>query len=226
MKDKTQGILVGKKNYSESSLILSFYTKNQGLVSFIFKGAKKKQAAIFYLEIYELSYFLRPESNLGIIQTMNKVVVLTEIFLNPRKLIMSFFLTDILRKSLKEEQPDSAIYEFLKNQILVLESQENLLFFPLVFLLNYIKLLGFSPIVDSTQSSDFDSKLSRVTLSQSEHDEKAVKLMRDLLNQKTVEIDQKTTQNALILLLDYYKKHLPNFNIDSSLQIIRETLYD
>lgn len=226
MKDKTQGILVGKKNYSESSLILSFYTKNQGLVSFIFKGAKKKQAAIFYLEIYELSYFLRPESNLGIIQTMNKVVVLTEIFLNPRKLIMSFFLTDILRKSLKEEQPDSAIYEFLKNQILVLESQENLLFFPLVFLLNYIKLLGFSPIVDSTQSSDFDSKLSRVTLSQSENDEKAVKLMRDLLNQKTVEIDQKTTQNALILLLDYYKKHLPNFNIDSSLQIIRETLYD
>jgi hypothetical protein len=92
--------------------------------------------------------------------------------------------------------------------------------------LNYIKLLGFSPIVDSTQSSDFDSKLSRVTLSQSEHDEKAVKLMRDLLNQKKVAIDQKTTQNALILLLDYYKKHLPNFNIDSSLQIIRETLYD
>jgi hypothetical protein len=65
-----------------------------------------------------------------------------------------------------------------------------------------------------------------VTLSKSENDLKAVKLMSDLLNQNKVETDQKTTQRALLLILDYYKKHLPNFQIDTTLKVIRETLYD
>lgn len=226
MKDKTLGILIGKKNYSESSLILSFFTKNQGLVSFIFKGAKKKQTVFFYLGIYELSYFLRPESDLGIIQSVNKIVILKEIFSDPRKLMISYFLTEVLRKSLKEEQPDTAIYEFLKNEILTLESQAELLLFPISFLLRYIQLLGFAPVVDHTKSTEFDQKLSLVTLSKSENDLKAVKLMSDLLNQNKVETDQKTTQRALLLILDYYKKHLPNFQIDTTLKVIRETLYD
>ncbi|MFY7943298.1 MAG: recombination protein O N-terminal domain-containing protein, partial [Crocinitomicaceae bacterium] len=71
MKQKSIGILITKKNYSESSLILSFYTEESGLTSFIFKGAKKKKLPVFYLGIYEITYFKRPESNLGIIQSID-----------------------------------------------------------------------------------------------------------------------------------------------------------
>ena len=57
MKNTDLGILIAKKNYSESSLILTFYTELNGLSSFIFKGARKKKLAIFHLGIYELTFF-------------------------------------------------------------------------------------------------------------------------------------------------------------------------
>ena len=46
MKQTDIGILIYRKNYSESSLILTFFTEKGGLTTYIFKGAKKKQKAM------------------------------------------------------------------------------------------------------------------------------------------------------------------------------------
>ena len=225
MKQSTLGILIGKKNYSESSLILSFYTKEVGLSSFIFKGAKKKKLPIFYTGIYEISYFKRPDSNLGIIQSMEQAVVLTDTFSNPQKLILSFFMVEVLKETLKEEQQDKQIFDFVRDQILKLESQENLLLFPIEFLTVLIQYLGFSPVIDIENPKGFDLRKSQFTEEVSEFDVAPVQLLNQIFMKLQVHSEKNTAQKALTILLDYYKVHLPNFQVDKSLKVIKETLY-
>ncbi|MBM3185992.1 MAG: DNA repair protein RecO [Bacteroidetes bacterium] len=226
MKQKTLGILITKKNYSESSLILSFYTEDSGLISFIFKGAKKKKLPIFYLGIYEITYIKRPESNLGIVNSLDPAVILNDIFTNPQKLILSFFLADVLKETLKVEHADPRIFDFIKNQIIQLEIQENLIHFPIIFLTKHIQNLGFSPNIDSENPSGFDLKLGRFTKEKTDLETDAVDLLFSAFkHQPPIDSDKNTAQKALLILLDYCHIHLPNFNVEKSLKVIRETLY-
>jgi DNA repair protein RecO (recombination protein O) len=225
MKQKTVGILITKKNYSESSLILSLYSEDSGLISFIFKGAKKKKLPIFYLGIYEITYFKRPESNLGIVNSIDPAVVLTDIFTNPQKLILSFFLVDVLKETLKVEHPDIEIFNFIKNQILQLEVQESLIHFPIKFLTSLIQHLGFSPIINEKNPKGFDLKSGRFIQEKTDLDVASIELLHASFTNSTLIFDKATSQNALIILMDYYRSHLPNFNVEKSLKIIRETLY-
>ncbi len=225
MKQKSIGILITKKDYSESSLILSFYTEESGLISFIFKGAKKKKLPVFYLGIYEITYFKRPESSLGILQSIDPAVVLTDIFTNPQKLILSFFLVDVLKETLKIEQPDARMFQFIKHKILELEVQGNLIHFPIYFLTEHIQNLGFSPIIDDENPKGFELKSGRFTQEQTDYDHTVIKLLHSAFIKIPVNYDRNTSQKALIILMDYCKIHLPNFNVDKSLNVIRDTLY-
>jgi DNA repair protein RecO (recombination protein O) len=117
VKNTDLGILIAKKNYSESSLILTCYTELNGLSSFIFKGARKKKLAIFHLGIYELTFFKRAESELGIINAMDLALPLSEIYSNPQKTILCFFIADVLKQTLKVEGRDALIFKFLREKI-------------------------------------------------------------------------------------------------------------
>lgn len=226
MKEKIIGILITKKNYSESSLILSFYSSEYGLITLIFKGAKKKKHPIFYLGIYEITFFKRPDSNLGIIQAIDPAVVLTDIFTNPQKVILSFFLVDVLKETLKAEQPDSKMFQFIKNQILEMEVQGNLIHFPVNFLTLLIKNLGFSPIIDADHPTSFDIRSGRFSREYSEIETDVVMLLYSTFKDIQLSFDLTVYKKALVVLLDYCKIHLPNFNVDKSLKIIKDTLYE
>ena len=49
MKTSDYGFLLFKTNYSESSLMLTFYTQKSGISNFIYKGAKKNQFHFLFL---------------------------------------------------------------------------------------------------------------------------------------------------------------------------------
>lgn len=225
MKTKDIGILISKKNYSESSLILTFYTEGNGLISFIFKGAKKKKLAIFHLGIYELTYFKRPESNLGIIQNLEAGVPLTELFSNPQKIIIGFFMVDVLGQTLKTEHSDPELFDFIKNAILQLEVENDLLLFPLNFLGNLIQKLGFSPLNEEENPKGFDLHSGKFTQYETGVEPSVVSALLYLFQGKNTEINKETAQRTLQVFLDYYKSHLPHFNADNSMKIIRDTLY-
>ena len=225
MKTKDVGILIIKKNYSESSLILTFYTEGNGLISFIFKGAKKKKLAVFHLGIYEITYFKRPESNLGIIQSLEAIVPLTDLFSNPQKIIIGFFMVEVLSQTLKTEHSDPELFHFIKDVILHLEVENDLLLFPLVFLGDYIQKLGFLPLTEMDNPKGFEIHSGRFTNEENGIELAVVGTLNQLFLGAPIETNKETAQKALQVLMDYYKSHLPHFNAENSLKIIRETLY-
>lgn len=230
MKQNDLGILIYRKSYSESSLILTFFTENKGLSTFIFKGAKKKKKAIFALGIYEITYFKRPESDMGIINSLDIAVPLNDFFSNPQKIILGFFIADILKQTIKMEEADISLFKFVKNQILILENSKDCFNFPLHFLAGLTKELGYSPLFESDAPISFDIKKGEFSDDKSINstgvEGEVVSLLGSLFQDElTTNYSNETTRKALYILLEYLTIHTPKFNVEKSMEVIRDTLY-
>lgn len=103
MKQTDYGILLNRISYSESSLITTFFTENSGIQKFIFLGGKKKVGNLNPLGIYELTYYKRPDSELGKINQAELVNSMNNIFFNPTKSVIAFFVAEILYQGIKSE---------------------------------------------------------------------------------------------------------------------------
>lgn len=229
MKKKDIGILITKKNYSESSLILTFYTEKNGLSSFIFKGARKKKLAIFHLGIYELTFFKRPESELGIINELDLALPLSDICLTPQKIILCFFISDVLKQTLKVEGSEVLVFNFLREKICLLEVRTDLYTFPLEFLSGFIYNLGYLPHFEEENASYFDFQKGVFTATESPYssliDTQTIKQLKEYCaGNYTSSFEKQITKNSLQVMIDYYRIHIPNFRIDASLDIIKDTL--
>ena len=230
MKNKDIGILIGKKNYSESSLILTFYTELNGLSSFIFKGARKKKLAIFHLGIYELTFFKRAESELGIINALDVIFPLSEIYTNPQKTILCFFIADVLKQTLKVEGGDALVFNFIREKICLLEVQSDLYTFPLEFLTGLIANLGYLPHFEEDNAPYFDLQKGVFTAVESPYsylvEEQTAQQLKTYFEGNYLQsFEKETTKKSLQLMIDYYRIHIPNFRIEVSLGIIKDTLY-
>ena len=90
----TEGIVLHKVNYSETSLILKVFTLQNGLQSFIFQGAKrkgKKGNLISPLSIIQINYFQRQDSDLAKISEIESEISYKTIPFDPIKSGIVFF---------------------------------------------------------------------------------------------------------------------------------------
>ncbi len=231
MKLSDIGILIDKKNYAESSVILHFYTKSFGRQHFIFKGAKKKNKPLFPLGIYELTYAKRPESDLGIIQEISRVSGLNEIYEHPQKSLLAFFIAEILKSSLKQSHQDNSMFQFLKEEIIALEVSQNLYSYPLQFLAKFIVLSGYMPQIAQESGSIFDLQTGAlVPLASSrtlQLSSSQVSQLAFLFNGGVDDFleDKLTVRQNLELLIDYCVVHVPGFQVKATREIIQDILY-
>lgn len=148
MKQTDTGIILHKINYSESSLILTLYTRNHGLQRYIFQGGKKKHAAVFPMSHVEFTYYSRPDSELGKMTEASSTGISVEIPFHPLRSSIAFFLADVLRQCLKTEQKDVSLFEFLEKRIELLNREEQLGSFPHETLTQLTHHLGLMPNVN------------------------------------------------------------------------------
>jgi len=230
VKSKELGILIDKHHYSESSSILNFYTLEKGYASFIFKGVKKKNKSLNQLGLYEISFFKRPESELGIIQSMDFAWTPSQIYAAPQKVMLLFFMADVLKQTLKHQGPDPTIFSFVKTQLIDLETRSDDFLFPTQFLAQYLGLLGYAPLFDEENASAFDIERGMFT-----HTPSGSKYVQDLailsfikaqfLRELTEDIPRDVVRKSLDVLVQYAELHLPNFSLKVTMEVIRDTLY-
>lgn len=232
MKAKELGILIDKQAYSESSIILHFYTLDRGFQSFVFKGALKKRKALNQLGLYELSYFKRPESELGIINQLDFAWTPLALFEHPQKVLLVFFMTDIFQQTLRYQGADAQLFYFIRDQLLKLETTANTRDFPVTFLAQYLMILGYTPLIDEDGFSIFDMNTGRFSHALGDNSNCIQdKTMLDFLvaqfwPQENLQFSGVVQKEGLRLLIQYASIHLTNFNIDKTLEILHDTLYD
>lgn len=238
MKHKDQAILLRKTNYSESSLILSFFCRSQGVRSFIFQGGKKKQGNILFpLSVLEIEYYSRNESDLGKITSISPEFIFSGIPSHPYKSASVFFLAELLQKVVRQEnERDEDFFLFLASEIHELDTAPFEANYPLWFLIELTKWIGIEPQCSSKNARYFDRKEGVISelpenndlsVESGEH----IEVLSSFLN---ISKDQALRmplhsglRNKLLrTVLNYYSEHIQGFSFPKSLEVLEEVFHD
>ncbi|MCL8008706.1 DNA repair protein RecO [Gelidibacter japonicus] len=239
MLTKTNAIVLSKIRYGDHDVIVKCYTKSRGVVSYILRGvlkSKKSNSKIAYylpLSQLEIEENFRPKQSLHYITDVKLSVPYQYMHTNILKGAVVMFLSEILTTTLKEEEANPSLYEFLETTLQWLDHETEFANFHLLFLLELSKHLGFYP--DTSQSNfpyfnlrsgSFELKPQTPYTISGEN----LVLMKQLLGIKfdslnSLKLHSKQRQSFLNLLLLYFELHLSDFRKPKSLQVFNEVFH-
>ncbi len=230
MKYTDQGVFLHRTPYSDSSLITTYYTREKGLQKFLFRGGKKKAHSVFPMAVSELSFYGRPESELFNLTTVESAFSQTFQF-DPIKSAIAFFMAETLRKCVHEGDVDLEVFEFIVEYIQELENTNDLMLFPVSFLIGFSEVLGFKPLLESSDAEVFnlDAGTFQVVGNSSERTRRGVgvEIIASLLSGSSLPSNTSkiAREEALEIMLDYFMIHVPRFKALDSYDIVKEVLH-
>ena len=229
MKSTDLGVFLHRSVYSDSSLIVSFFTKENGLQKFLFRGGKKNAHSLFPMAVCELSFYGRKDSELLNLTSAESIHPFTFQF-HPVTSTVAFFLVECIKKSVHHGDKDQDVFHFLVSYAQRLETDESKGVLPLRFLVDFSEILGFKPHFDQPDAKCFNLDAGVFQTHMNQHDRvvegPAVNLIAEILNNESsmASGSKSSREQALMIMLDYYKIHIPRFEKITSLEIVKEIL--
>ena len=140
------------------------------------------------------------------------------------------FLSEVLRNSVKEEEANGALYEYLEESLIWFDTHEKTVNFHLLFLLKLTRYLGFYPDDSQKDALVFnlvDGTFQAVKTNPDCIDDENVVLLQRLLGTDFDELfafklNQASRSGFLLMLLRYYEIHLQGFQKPKSLTVLNE----
>ena len=148
---KTKGVVLHTLNYSENSIIIKAYTENDGLQSFIVKTGRSKKSPIKSglfqpLSVLCMESYQSKNQGLHHIKEVSVAVQLMNIYYDTRKSAIAFFIAELLLSSIREEEKNKSLFDFIFNSIITLDQKESRVSdFHLFFLIDLTRFRGFFP---------------------------------------------------------------------------------
>ncbi len=232
---KTEAIVLSSIKYRDSDLIVKCYTKALGIVTFMVKGVLKskrgkfKNAMFQALSLIDIEFQNRQKSQLEYFKEVHVSHPLNSIQSNVYKSAIVMFIAEILKSVIIEEEENESLFEYIKTQILSLESSTSYSNFHLMFLIKLTKFLGFFPqqpkddyeIYFNLTEGYFESHESLYSLN-IEHSTLLRKFItRTKDNTNVININNKQRQKILEILLRFYELHIYNFKVPKSLNVFK-----
>jgi len=238
MNDSIQAVVLGTLRYGDSSLIVSCYTKQHGLQSYILKGIlsarRKKKISKSYFEPLNLLEFQAKknrDNSLGYLQEANLLHPFISIPFDLRKKALVFFLAEVIQQVVKEEeQANPALFDYIENNLLWLDQHDEIGLFHVKTMLDLTSFMGFSPNLSNRDASYFDLETGCLTNSKptTHYIEGNLKdLWINVLGTKfedieKIKINRKEKATLLEYLISYFKLHLQQFRPPKSTEILNE----
>lgn len=238
MLHKFSGIVLCTFRYNDIRNIVHIYTEQNGRMSFLVPATHSKKSAVNTLLFQPLSLVefeseIKPNSNLHPIKESRLWQPFSSIPYDPYKSSIALFLSEFLFKALKEEGRNDALYSYVVNSIIWLDTcDKNFANFHLVFLMRLSRFLGLYPNVDDyIGGAYFDLLNACFTIEQPLHgmfvrpEEAAsiVNLMR--MRYETMHLfamNRNERNRCLDIINEYYSLHLPDFPELKSLAVLKE----
>ena len=224
---QTPAIVLKSFPYGETSLIARCFSKDNGKISLIIKGArtKKKSKAAFFepLSHIDLVYHYKSNRELQVVSKVSFINYWSKILNDLRSVTISMAILELTEKTISYEDPHPALFKVLKdvlNSINEKDSDLNLIFwFYECVLLSH---LGFRPNLDGDNLPGInlpdlnEGPNSRLILS-SLLSERLDKLPNDTITAN----DKRVISKYLWILLCYHFEGLQNVK---SFQVAKKIL--
>lgn len=236
MLQKTNAIVLSKIKYGERDLIVTCFTKQRGLSSYLLRGilksGKGKLKAAYFQPLSQLllDEQYNPKSSLHTIKEVKVEFPYTTLHTNVIKSTITLFLSETLHAGLKQEDNHEALYEYITTSLQWLDHETQCANFHLLFLLKLTRYLGFYPEVSNANKPYFnlsDGKFEVTGTSpysvEGETVEMLVKLLEsDFESISNLKFNASQRQGFLNTLMLYYELHLPGFKKPKSLDILHQ----
>lgn len=237
---KLRGIVLSSVRYGESSLIVHIYTDLCGRQSFMVNGAARKGKRPGKLVLFQ------PLSLLELVATTPKKgsLLRTKEITTPfpglyvdgdlRKGAIAVFLAELLSKTLREEEPNLGLFEYLWSSIQMLEAvEEGVANFHLVFMAQLSRFMGFYPTLsaDSGDRIYFDIKNGVFRNSLPAHPIVMLPPLSHLLlkvfegsfsNLRQIELNHVQRNLLAEGMVDYFQHHMDGVGGIRSLAVLKE----
>jgi len=236
----TKGIVLKTFKYGETSLIAKIFTRELGMQSYIVNGIRKssgkKKASLFIpMTLLDMEVYHKETQSLKRIKELRNYNIYREIPFDIIKSSISIYISEILYKSIKSDQPQPGLYDALESRLIYLDNSDtDLTLFPIHFLISLSEQLGFGPLNNRMSENDvFDLMEGRFSGEIPDHmhyleKETSTSFCRILEEQFTHLTPQnipKDHRNTILSgLQDYFRLHIDNFGEMKALKILQEVL--
>ena len=223
---KTKGIVLRFVKYKESSVIATIYTMEKGIISVIANSVRSKNSkgkiALFQpLSLVELVVYYNDAKKISRISEISSYHPLHNLRQDPIKASISFFITELLNKCIKEEEANHPFYDFIQNSIIHLNEQvEEISNFHLIFLIKQSLFLGFKPY----SSNDFVEHISNASYYKTIETHAILDSLLTAGYDTPVRISGDSRNILLKDLIEYYQSHMDIGKINS-IAVLQELLH-
>jgi DNA repair protein RecO (recombination protein O) len=148
---KTGAVVLDVMPYAEASIIVKAYTEIHGLQSFLVNGVRKQKARfannLFQpLTLIEVVAYFKKQGGLHRVAEVSAAPPLVHIPYDTVKTTMALFLAEVLYRSVREEEANPELYNFIHHAVQMLDLHpETTSRFHLCFCLHLSRYLGFYP---------------------------------------------------------------------------------
>lgn len=235
MKAVSKGIVLRTINYSETSAIAKILTHNYGLRSFLIRGVKSKRKKTAFLQplgLVELEYAYHANKDLITTNSIKHLNAYHSIPHHPHKTMVAFFLAEMISESIKSDQVDETIFDFLHSKLMIFDLQDWNPNFHLYLLARLTRFLGFFPLLSDTperfdmENGAFGSGAE--TVNHALKGELAQRLLQFFTapweELATLKMNRTERQEVTLSLVTYYQLHSNNMRPLKSLDILTEVL--
>lgn len=237
---KTEAIVLHTIKYGDSSVIAYMLTSLYGRQNYIVQGVgkggargKSKKSALlqpmFPLEIVGLT---SSKMELHRIKEVRLLEPLSALPFDIAKSTIALFMAEVIYRLVKEEQPDSELFDYVRSTVLALDgATEGVANFHLRFLAGLSRHLGFYPTNEYEEGNYFDITEGCFTPIQPMHGLHFAPAESALLDRMlrtpfaelgTIRLSRTERSNFLAAMLLYYGFHLDAINQVKSLKILSE----
>lgn len=236
MQVTTKTIVLNALKYGDTSLIVKAYTASDGLKSYMLKGilaAKKGKLKSAYFQPLTQLEIVANHRNKGTLESIREAKITYSyrtVHSNMSKNAVTLFLAEMLGNSIREEEPNQGLFDFLEAALQWLDTHSEISNFHCFFLIRLTQYLGFYPDTSGTNTSYFDlmegefvdipSLNPFLSGTELENFKSFLGINFDAIH--TIKMNKTDRQALLQSLVRYYELHLQGFRRPKSLAVLNE----
>ena len=235
METSISAIVLSKIRYKDNDVIVKLFTKEYGVISFIVKigsNLKKSKAKLVYfqeLTILNVQFNYNTKRDLQYIKDINIKHHYSSCHSDLEKASIIIFLSEILSNILVHQKKEVALYKYIEESFIWYDSNKNISYFHLIFLIQLTRFLGFYPDETNNNFKYFNLEEGFYELSKSNEysiSGEDLKLFNQILGTKfdsnpLLTLNSLEIMNVLDIILTYYRLHINNFRNIKSIEIIK-----
>lgn len=235
----TAAIVLHQFSYTESSVIFKCFTRDFGLQSYLIRGIRKQKSKtgtsfLQPISIIELTSDHTKNNSIKTVKEVRLAYISKTINEHPVKQAIAIFLNEILYKSIREEQPDEDLFDFIVNAIKYLDMNAGMANFHLLFLIKLSRFFGFQPVnnyslhesyFNLTEGHFISAKEAGPGLMDNKESETFSQMIEAGFN-RNIPMNRNMRKNILHHLVRYFQIHIEGMGEIRSLEILESIFAD